>query len=892
MLEKGGDVGIGTIDPAQKFHVVGTSRIDGQLQIKSSGGTGNLAISDNGGGTATINNASNSYLNISSGTYTNITAGDFLVSAGSIGVGTTTPWGKISVADNSANPALVVQQSGAGDMLRLQNATSLSLLMNDSNQLRVYDSAGTDYIQMAHDGSNAQITTNVGNVEIGTAGNDVLIGTVGSASNLVFEESSTISGQGSNTITIGVNGDVIDLGVSGVDYRVRTFTATSTDLTFNVNNTATTTVVFENTTSDSGWDETVNLAVEGTANFGATTSTEYNRFGLGTPGQAAIASVDDVFVTGDIEVDGTAYLAGGTAWTSGDFAEEMSVYEEHAEAGDVIVINREYGLPASSELYMGRLSYTGNSNEILGVITTDPAGVLKYGAYGNSGKSVVLVGTTPVKVTDENGLVERGDLLTSSYLEPGKAMRATSTEAGTLGIALEDDNGSGLVSVLLDVENKVHYQYLALDIDNGDPISTSTATSTSDVVGDETNDGDTTVVVVDQPDNDTQVVVIEYEELANIQVEGSAEFTGLVKVVDAEFTGRILVLGDLIVAGDLDLSGAITSWFWADSATTTDIVLGDAVAIVGDNIVDTMWANSKEFRPVAGIAVAIKPFDSLSVSDIESMPAELKSQYEFVLEEINSQISTSTATSTVIVVEDTDESLEQFRMVKVAIGGVVKGYTDLIPGNRYFLGLSDDISRDDVIATGDDEYQDIVNTIDELLAEADSLGVVAGDEEVVEDITENKLSRTLSYIQPSEEGANVQVIGIAKSATELLIQPSLNYARLINGNLEWDFFGGYGTSTIATSTTATTTDEIIIEDELTESEQAIIDSYLISNPGSGRPVNNDTVEEIIEDENQVTEEVVEEETGVVDEVVEETIEEVVEETPEVDEEVVSEEVVE
>ena len=57
-------------------------------------------------------------------------------------------------------------------------------------------------------------TTNNETVTLGSPyGSDVYIGDVGSASNLVFEESSTIHGQGGNTLTFGQSGDIINFAV-------------------------------------------------------------------------------------------------------------------------------------------------------------------------------------------------------------------------------------------------------------------------------------------------------------------------------------------------------------------------------------------------------------------------------------------------------------------------------------------------------------------------------------------------------------------------------------------------------------------------------------------------------------------------------------------------------
>ncbi len=734
------------------------------------------------------------------------TDGNSYFNGGNLGVGTTTP------------SALLSLQGTAGiDMLQITTSTgATALLFNTQNQLRVYDLAGTDYIQLAHDGTNASITASTGNVEIGTSGNDVIIGAVGSASNLVFEESSTISGQGGNTITLGVNGDTIDMGVSGVTYKVKTLTATGTDLTFNVNNSATTTVVFQNQYGD----EKTSLAVEGAISAGAATTTAYNRFGLGTPGQAAIATADDVFITGDLEVDGTAYLAGGTAWTQGDFAEEMSIYELTAESGEVVVINDEFTHPETGNLFMGRLSYQGNANNILGVISTAPAGILKYGQFGEYGKPIALTGTVPVKVTTENGPIRRGDLLTTSDTIPGVAMKATSPEAGTLGIALEDYEGEGVgyVQILLSINNKVpspldsnnsslvfNSYSSGVDDTESSSIDNSTSISTSSPINiiDESDYGEVTVEIAPQ------------EEFGNVKVLGEAEFAGRVRVVEIEVDTRIIVKGDIIVAGDLDLSGAITTWMWDGSVladSSDDIELGDAVAVIGDNLVRTMWANDPGFRPAVGIAVAIKLFDSLSTDELASMPSALWSLVQ------NGQT-------------------DKVRMVKVAIGGVVKGYQDLSAGNRYFLALNSKISRDKLV--NDNSLSQLLQETDNLLNAAADLSGNSTAEEA------SKISRTLTDKQPEEEGAYIQVIGIAKSSAELLIQPSLNYAQWKEGYIDWRFDGRYqplisnNTSNDSQindgnnngSSTSTTTDSGITNgsnDENDVVDDLIIDSYTTS----------------------------------------------------------------
>lgn len=84
-------VGIGTTTPSQKLEVAGSVQVDGTLRLKSATGAGNLTISDDGGGTGTISNSGNSFLIISSNVSTNF-------SAGNVGIGSSTPEEKLTVA--------------------------------------------------------------------------------------------------------------------------------------------------------------------------------------------------------------------------------------------------------------------------------------------------------------------------------------------------------------------------------------------------------------------------------------------------------------------------------------------------------------------------------------------------------------------------------------------------------------------------------------------------------------------------------------------------------------------------------------------------------------------------------------------------------------------------
>ena len=146
----------------------------------------------------------------------------------------------------------------------------------------------------------------------------------------------------------------------------------------------------------------------------------------------------------------TAYRGKGSSWNENenDLAEEYSVTDSTIEAGDVVRTSGGWGSLGSATVERVDKAYDPS---ILGIISTYPA--ITFGNYDSvTGKiidtsanryltetdrrPVALSGRVPVKVTNENGSIKRGDFLTSSATYPGYATKAT--RAGrTIGIALE-----------------------------------------------------------------------------------------------------------------------------------------------------------------------------------------------------------------------------------------------------------------------------------------------------------------------------------------------------------------------------------------------------------------------------------------------------------------------
>ena len=120
-----------------------------------------------------------------------------------------------------------------------------------------------------------------------------------------------------------------------------------------------------------------------------------------------------VDVEGNVLADQAFY---GTAFETGaaDVAEWVPV-SEPVEPGDVVAFN-----PLVPEQY--RITQSACSSLVAGVISTTP-GVTLGGSLVASEKALLaLVGIVPVKVTDEGGSIEPGDLLVTSST-PGHAMR-------------------------------------------------------------------------------------------------------------------------------------------------------------------------------------------------------------------------------------------------------------------------------------------------------------------------------------------------------------------------------------------------------------------------------------------------------------------------------------
>ena len=425
------------------------------------------------------------------------------------------------------------------------------------------------------------------------------------------------------------------------------------------------------------------------------------------------------------------------------------------------------GLPAAGDIvvsdYNGEVmtvkSIKKNATNIVGVVTTDPAVILKKNLEG---RTIVLTGTTPIKVSLENGTIQKGDLLTTSST-PGVAMKATSRTAGTLGVALNafdpintcKQDMSAIYREELEAsdisyteeEMELLISTLDLSICEEDIIEFGQISVLISINNPVVTDTGSIITIIDASEQETVIdlSIMEYEEFGNVVVKGETIFGGKITVAKAEFLGNIVVAGSIKVKGNLELSGAITQNYWDGSNSAIEI--GDAVAIIGSDTVGQTWASNGNFLPAIGLAVEILDYDYIPEDELNAYISGMGYDLE---------------TGAPIEIRDS------IRLIKVASSGKVGGFTNLSAGATYYLADK----------PGDIDTLTVSDSLNDLLLESAQLEAELAEQEVaiakaLDEGNNLALQRSLSAI-PSINGAQ-QVLGIAKSKNELIIMPSLSY---------------------------------------------------------------------------------------------------------------------
>jgi len=148
--------------------------------------------------------------------------------------------------------------------------------------------------------------------------------------------------------------------------------------------------------------------------------------------------VFSVSANGDLVTKGSIYGASltlGTSTNPGDLAERVDIaIDDNVEPGDVMIVDQN-----SPDTY--RRSEQAYEQSIAGIISTNPTIIVGNGKTDYTAV-LAMVGRAPVKVTNENGNIQRGDLLVSAS-QTGYAMKYDPAKddknkmVAVIGVALE-----------------------------------------------------------------------------------------------------------------------------------------------------------------------------------------------------------------------------------------------------------------------------------------------------------------------------------------------------------------------------------------------------------------------------------------------------------------------
>jgi len=563
-------------------------------------------------------------------------------------------------------------------------------------------------------------------------------------------------------------------------------------------------IVLQNQAEDQG----TRVFIEGPITIGAEAAGtivtfSYNNFGSGTPGQSAVATSGDVYIRGELEVNGKEYVEGGTSWEKGGMAENipvrsLSLAEISLPTGDLpqgdnfqvgttteeIVGDEEWmALPEAGDVLMvdpvqefGAVkAFEKNSNKILGIVATDPAGVTRGDLSRSSSevRPLAVSGSLAVKVSLENGPIKKGDLLTTAS-RPGYAMKALKPGAGIVGIALEDyltetASTSTAADLLESAKGQKETERAARAESEIGMVAGATTEKIETAETAELKKSDKILVLLSVKNN----VELAWDEVAisvidnlSLNQEVSVEdysFEGNVVVKSLVVTGKVMVLGEaefasaVTMKNNLNLEGALVRIY--TEAEGESLTVGDAVYIKGNKLVGKATANVDAslniFRPAMGMVVGFKESQG------------------------NGQ-----------------------RTVEVAVGGAVKGFRDLVPGAVYYLA-----------------------TIDQ--QQSASLASLSNNTTTVMDII------SLSLEKPNAPDGYIQSMALAESEDSLLIMPSLTFEAVDPDAVEASY---------------TPVDSSVPGVEMTEStEPALTEAATSTEPATTEPVTEPVAETTTEE---------------------------------------------
>ncbi|NCS68211.1 hypothetical protein GW777_07625, partial [Candidatus Peregrinibacteria bacterium] len=424
-----GNVGIGTTAPEGKLDVNGGIISRGAFSVYSTeaGQTDRrLTVNTNVAGLTTIYNYDGGDTLMYPIQIGSNTAGTGLtINAGNVGIGTTGPNAKLDVTGNIYTGTATQPTTGNG-------------LYIGGPTLWAYDySGGTGYKAINISGRTISLNTDVWeaspalyidsnrNVGIGTAspGNKLQVHNYAAGNQTLFMLS---GGTGVNATAIG---DAVTIGLDTYNsgaYPVKLTSIATQAAPSHPNNN------FYISTNTNGTDNT-RFFIKNDGNVGIGTTAPTSRLTANTQSPSANALLFNVQNTGSnvfsVDAEGDFFYDGTGSSPSADVAEIYPTTETGIVSGEIVSLS----VGDSNAQTVIRPGMASDPN-LLGVVTTKPA--LLLGSNVESGVAVALIGRVPVKVNDQNGVIVKGDYVTSSST-PGVGMKAT-VAGMVVGRALED----------------------------------------------------------------------------------------------------------------------------------------------------------------------------------------------------------------------------------------------------------------------------------------------------------------------------------------------------------------------------------------------------------------------------------------------------------------------
>ncbi|MBF8280583.1 MAG: collagen-like protein [Candidatus Magasanikbacteria bacterium] len=419
------------------------------------------------------------------------------------------------VTDGAGNSALILRSSSAvsaADILRIQEATTVRFLIdnagnvgiNSSTPGRLLDVGGSfmvaDNTILGDAESSDTIAVNariIGNItpsandtyDLGATstnkkfryGNFSGALSVSNGNSTSTFTTSTISySNASSTLDIGFTEDTTTIDTAfrvsgpagtGFDEIQRWNTGGTVRLTLVA--TSTSRVMFRSNITDSVGAEAYRFdTVQTITSTTAATALDRTLFTVANNGtnKFAISGGGNVYAT-------AGFNANSTQFGIGDVAEYVNLAPgegQYTEAGDVLMASTEL-----SNKYLR--ANEAKTKAVAGVVTDTNA--FTIGAPGADRVPLALAGFVSVKVTDEGGAVEPGDILVASSL-PGHAMRYDpdkddTSMVGVLGVALEKFvSGEGKIKALIKT-GWVHSRSATLDTFSKNIVQIANATGIS-----------------------------------------------------------------------------------------------------------------------------------------------------------------------------------------------------------------------------------------------------------------------------------------------------------------------------------------------------------------------------------------------------------------------------